>query len=120
MPTPSRDGRHVYLITQSMVDQHFYNADGEMCSCRSKQFCASSRVRRIDAEPGEIVVIPRGVKFRVEILGGPARGYAWKITAAPLRCRSAARSAPTALPNARDFLTPVGPTRTRTPRPNCT
>jgi len=21
---------HVYLITKSMVDQHFYNADGEM------------------------------------------------------------------------------------------
>ena len=25
--------------------------------------------------PGEIVVIPRGVKFRVEIPNGPARGY---------------------------------------------
>ena len=29
---------------------------------------------RIDIEPGEIAVIPRGVKFRVEI-PGPARGY---------------------------------------------
>jgi hypothetical protein len=29
---------------------------------------------RIDAEPGEIVVIPRGVKFPAELSGGPARG----------------------------------------------
>src|SRR6201988_3136042 len=67
---------HVYLITKSMVDQHFYNADGEMMFVLQQgnlrfvtEFC------RIDAEPGEIVVIPRGVKFRVEIQGAPARGY---------------------------------------------
>jgi homogentisate 1,2-dioxygenase len=29
----------------------------------------------IDAAPGEICVIPRGVKFRVELLDRQARGY---------------------------------------------
>ena len=29
----------------------------------------------IDAEPGEVAVIPRGVKIRVELRGGHARGY---------------------------------------------
>ena len=33
---------HVYLITKSMVDQHFYNADGEMMFVRSRAICASS------------------------------------------------------------------------------
>ena len=29
-------GAHIYLVTRSMVDEYFYNADGESCSCRSK------------------------------------------------------------------------------------
>ena len=64
-----------YLITKSMVDQHFYNADGEMLFVPqegSLRFVTEFGV--IDAEPGEIAVIPRGVK-RVEIPSGPARGY---------------------------------------------
>jgi homogentisate 1,2-dioxygenase len=64
---------HVYLITQSMVDQHFYNADGEMMFVPQQgSLRFVTEFGRIDAEPGEIVVIPRGVKFRVEITGGPA------------------------------------------------
>ena len=46
------------------------------CSCRSR---ATLRLWTefgiIDIEPGEIAVIPRGVKFRVELTDGPARGY---------------------------------------------
>src|SRR3979411_62416 len=67
---------HVFLITKSMVDQHFYNADGEMLFVPQQgNLRFVTEFGRIDAEPGEIVVIPRGVKFRVEIPGGPARGY---------------------------------------------
>src|SRR5258708_3496647 len=67
---------HVYLITKSMVHQHFYNADGEMMfvpQLGNLHFVTEFGV--IDVEPGEIAVIPRGVKFRVELPGGPARGY---------------------------------------------
>jgi len=66
---------HVYLITKSMVDQHFYNADGEMMfvlqqgNLRLVTDSAASRPSPRDR------VIPRGVKFRVEIISGPARGY---------------------------------------------
>src|ERR1700709_1292402 len=66
---------HVFLITQSMVDQHFYNADGEMLFVPQQgNLRLVTEFGRIDAEPGEIVVIPRGVKFHVEIQGGRARG----------------------------------------------
>ena len=67
---------HVFLITKSMVDQHFYNADGEMLFVPQQgnlRFVTEFGV--IDVEPGEIAVIPRGVKLRVEIPSGPARGY---------------------------------------------
>src|SRR4029079_452537 len=67
---------HMYLITKSMVDQHFYNADGEMMFvAQSGNLRLVTEFGRIDIEPGEIAVIPRGVKFRVEIPNGPARGY---------------------------------------------
>jgi homogentisate 1,2-dioxygenase len=65
---------HVYLITKSMVDQHFYNADGEMMFVLQQgNLRLVTEFGRIDAEPGEIVVIPRGVKFRVEITSARAR-----------------------------------------------
>src|SRR5258707_15533010 len=67
---------HIFLITKSMVDQHFYNADGEMLFVPQQgNLRFVTEFGGIDAEPGEIVVIPRGVKFRVEIPNGPARGY---------------------------------------------
>ncbi len=67
---------HVFLITKSMVDQHFYNADGEMMFVAQQgDVRFVTEFGRIDIEPGEIAVIPRGVKFRVEIPSGPARGY---------------------------------------------
>src|SRR5215831_1683950 len=61
---------HVYLITKSMVDQHFYNADGElMFVLQQGKLRLVTEFGRIDIEPGEIAVIPRGVKFRAEIPG---------------------------------------------------
>src|SRR5207253_9712733 len=59
---------HVYLITKSMVDQDLYNADGEMLFVpQHGNLRFVTEFGRIDAEPGEIVVIPRGVKLRIEI-----------------------------------------------------
>ena len=60
---------HVYLITKSMVDQSFYNSDGEMMFVLQQGgLRLVTEFGRIDAEPGEIVVIPRGVKLRVCLL----------------------------------------------------
>ena len=69
-------GAHVYLVTRSMQDEYFYNADGEMLFVPQQgalRFCTEFGI--IDVAPGEIAVIPRGVKIRVELTGGPARGY---------------------------------------------
>jgi homogentisate 1,2-dioxygenase len=43
-------------------------------------------------------VIPRGVKFRVELVDGPARGYVCENYGGAFTCRTAGRSAPTAWP----------------------
>ncbi len=62
---------------------------------------------RIDAEPGEIVVIPRGVMFRVEIADGPARGYLCENYGGAFTLPERGPIGANCLANARDFLTPV-------------
>src|SRR3984957_12318182 len=99
---------HVYLITQSMVDQHFYNADGEMMFVLQQGTLRfGTEFGRIDAEPGEIVVIPRGVKFRVEITGGPARAYVCENYGGAFMLPDRGPIGANCLANARDFLTPI-------------
>src|SRR3977135_1855114 len=99
---------HVFLITKSMVDQHFYNADGEMLFVPQQgNLRFVTEFGRIDAEPGEIVVIPRGVKFRVEIPNGPARGYLCENYGGAFTLPERGPIGANCLANARDFLTPV-------------
>src|SRR5258708_6879296 len=99
---------HVYLITKSMVDQHFYNADGEMLFVPQQgNLRFVTEFGRIDAEPGEIVVIPRGVKFRVEIPSGPARGYLCENYGGAFTLPERGPIGANCLANSRDFLTPV-------------
>lgn len=99
---------HVYLITASMVDQNFYNADGElMFVLQQGRLLIVTEFGRIDAEPGEIVVIPRGVKFRVELPDGPARGYLCENYGGAFTLPERGPIGANCLANARDFLTPV-------------
>ena len=99
---------HVFLITKSMVDQHFYNADGEMMFVPQQgNLRFVTEFGRIDAEPAEIVVIPRGVKFRVELTGGPARGYLCENYGGAFTLPERGPIGANCLANARDFLTPV-------------
>ena len=99
---------HLFLITKSMVDQHFYNADGEMMFVAQQgdvRFVTEFGL--IDIEPGEIAVIPRGVKFRVEIPSGPARGYLCENYGGAFTLPERGPIGANCLANARDFLTPV-------------
>jgi homogentisate 1,2-dioxygenase len=99
---------HVFLITKSMVDQHFYNADGEMMFVLQQgNVRFVTEFGRIDAEPGEIVVIPRGVKFRAEIPSGPARGYLCENYGGAFTLPERGPIGANCLANSRDFKTPV-------------
>jgi homogentisate 1,2-dioxygenase len=99
---------HVYLITRSMIDQHFYNADGEMLFVLQQgDLRFVTEFGRIDARPGEIVVIPRGVKFRVEIPSGPARGYLCENYGGAFTLPERGPIGANCLANSRDFLTPI-------------
>ncbi|MDX3807571.1 homogentisate 1,2-dioxygenase [Bosea thiooxidans] len=101
-------GAHLYFITRSMKDEYFYNSDGEMVFVPQE---GSLRVWTefgiIDIEPGEIAVIPRGVKIRVELRGGPARGYLCENYGGSFSLPERGPIGANCLANPRDFLTPV-------------
>lgn len=99
---------HVYLITRSMADEYFWNADGEMLFVLQQgdlRFWTEFGI--IDAEPGEIVVIPRGVKLRLERAGGPARGYICENYGGAFTLPERGPIGANCLANPRDFQTPV-------------
>jgi homogentisate 1,2-dioxygenase len=101
-------GAHVYLVTRSMRDEYFYNADGEMLFVQ-QQGCLRlwTEFGRIDIEPGECAVIPRGVKIRVELPDGPARGYLCENYGGAFTLPERGPIGANCLANPRDFLTPV-------------
>jgi homogentisate 1,2-dioxygenase len=99
---------HLYAANRSMTRRAFYNADGEMLivpQLGRQRFVTELGV--IDVEPQEIVVIPRGVRFRVELLDSEARGYVCENFGASLRLPDLGPIGSNGLANPRDFLTPV-------------
>ena len=99
---------HIYLITRSMQDKYFYNADAEMMFVLQQgALRAATEFGLIDAEPGEIIVIPRGVKIRVELKDGPARGYLCENYGGSFTLPERGPIGANCLANPRDFMTPV-------------
>ena len=77
-------------------------------SFRSK---ARSSFRRswggCEVAPGWIAIVPRGVKFRVQLLEGEARGYVAENYGLPFRLPELGPIGSNGLANPRDFETPV-------------
>jgi len=101
-------GVHLFLATRDMQQKCFWNADGELLVLPQQGFL---RLRTefgvIDIAPGELAVIPRGVKFRAELPDGPARGYVCENYGAAFTLPERGPIGANCLANPRDFLTPV-------------
>lgn len=99
---------HVYLATRSMQDEYFYNADAEMLIVpQHGALRLATEFGIIDIAPGEIAVIPRGVKLRAELAAGPARGYMCENYGGAFTLPDRGPIGANCLANPRDFLTPV-------------
>jgi len=101
---------HLYVANRSMTHRSFYNADGEMLFVpQSGRHRFVTELGVIDAEPQEIVVIPRGVRFRLELpdVGVGVRGYICENFGANFRLPDLGPIGSNGLANPRDFLTPV-------------
>lgn len=106
----AQNGRaaHLYVANRSMKDRSFYNADGEMLFVpQTGRHRFVTELGVIEAVPQEIVVIPRGLRFRLELPDGSARGYVCENYGANFRLPDLGLIGSNGLANPRDFLTPV-------------
>ncbi|NWB89593.1 homogentisate 1,2-dioxygenase [Pseudomonas agarici] len=86
----------------------FFNADGELLLVPELgRLRITTELGVLELEPLEIAVLPRGLKFRVELLDPQARGYIAENHGAPLRLPELGPIGSNGLANSRDFLTPV-------------
>jgi homogentisate 1,2-dioxygenase len=99
---------HVFMVNQSMNDEYFYNADGELLIAPQEGGLSFfTEMGKIAVRPGEICVIPRGMMFKVELINGPARGYVCENYGAKFTLPERGPIGANCLANPRDFKTPV-------------
>lgn len=103
---------HLYAMSASMKDRFFANADGEMLivpQMGTVRFHTELGI--LEVAPGEICVIPRGVKFRVVLadtkVDAQARGYICENYGQTFRLPELGPIGANGLANARDFLAPA-------------
>jgi len=99
---------HLYAANASMEDRFFYTADGELLivpQLGALRFHTELGI--LEVKPGEICVIPRGVKFRVVLEEKQARGYMCENYGLPFRLPELGPIGANGLANARDFKAPV-------------
>jgi homogentisate 1,2-dioxygenase len=110
---------HVLLVTASMRNEYFFNADGELLIvAQENKLRFRTEFGVIDIAPGEICVIQRGMIFKVELIDGPARAYMCENYGGAFTLPYRGPIGANCLANPRDFLTPSPRTRIkRSPRP---
>ncbi len=98
---------HVYRATRSMKDRYFYNADAEMMLVPQQgALLVFSELGKLEVAPGEIAVLPRGVKLKVDV-EKPSRGYLCENYGAHFRLPELGPIGSQGLAQKRDFLAPV-------------
>lgn len=96
-----------YAANQSM-ERAFFNADGELLIVPQQGVLRLvTELGVLDVAPLEIAVIPRGMRFRVELLESTARGYVCENHGCALRLPDLGPIGSNGLANPRDFLAPV-------------
>ena len=101
---------HVYACNRSMRDRYFYDADGELLLVPQQGgLRIATELGILCVEPGEIALVPRGMRFCVELSDAeaPARGYVCENYGALLRLPELGPIGANGLANPRDFLAPV-------------
>ncbi len=98
---------HVYCANKGMGKRYFYCADGELLFVPQQgELLAYTEMGILHVKPGEIMVIPRGIKFKIELPAGPVRGYICENYGADLRLAERGPVGANGYANQRDFQYP--------------
>ncbi|GHF49775.1 homogentisate 1,2-dioxygenase [Streptomyces morookaense] len=99
---------HLYAANSSMTGRVFSDSDGELLIVPQRGgLLLRTEFGLLRAEPGHVALIPRGVRFRVELLDESARGYVCENYGQPFVLPELGPIGANGLANARDFLAPV-------------
>lgn len=98
---------YLYTATCSMKNRAFFSADGEMLIIPQQgRLHIRTEMGVLEIGPLEIALIPRGLRFQVELLDDFARGYMCENHGAPFRLPELGPIGANGLGNARDFEAP--------------
>jgi homogentisate 1,2-dioxygenase len=101
-------GIYWYVANRSMQERFFCDADGELLLVpQHGGLRIATELGVLELAPQEIAVIPRGLRFRVELLDATARGYICENFGAPLRLPDLGPIGSNGLARSRDFQTPI-------------
>jgi len=100
-------GIHLYAANADMAGRYFYDADGELLIVpQLGRLRLLTELGVVEVAPLQIAVIPRGVRFRVELPDGQARGYVCENFGGLMRLPDLGPIGANGLANPRDFETP--------------
>jgi len=106
----SRSGSavHLYRCNKDMTNRFFYNADGDLLLVpQSGRILVRTEFGNIEAQPTEICLIPRGVKFQIKLPDKAANGYICENYGAKFELPSLGPIGSNGLAAPRDFLYPT-------------
>lgn len=99
---------YVYAANASMDECFFQSADGEwLIIPQEGGLDIVTEFGKLDIDPGFIAIIPRGIRFQVNLASSTARGYACENWGAPFRLPDLGPIGSNGLANPRDFEYPV-------------
>jgi homogentisate 1,2-dioxygenase len=99
---------HVYRANRDMERRVFVDADGELLFIpQLGRLTLLTEMGRIDIAPGQVALVPRGVRFRALLPDGQARGYVAENHGSLFRLPDLGPIGANGLANPRDFETPV-------------
>ncbi|HEU5482634.1 MAG TPA: homogentisate 1,2-dioxygenase [Sphingomicrobium sp.] len=98
---------HLYRADKTM-ERVFVDADGELLIIPQQgTLHIETELGRLEVAPGSVALIPRGMRFRVTLPDGPARGYVAENYGLPFRLPELGPIGSNGLANPRDFGVPV-------------
>lgn len=99
---------HVYAVNRSMTDRYFYNSDGDFLFVPEEgSIILRTEFGALQIRPGEIAVVPRGIRYQVELADDTARGYICENYGQPFRLPDLGPIGANGLANPRDFMAPT-------------
>ncbi|KAI0630720.1 homogentisate 1,2-dioxygenase [Trametes polyzona] len=99
---------HIYTANHSMGNAAYCNNDGDFLILPQQgRLDIQTELGRLMVRPGELVVIPRGIKYKVGLPDGPSRGYILEIFGSHFELPDLGPLGSHGLANTRDFESPV-------------